>query len=289
MISWLFPSLADRRLLGVRPLSGPTPWVIAIMSFSIMIIAAAGLALANTAGLFSNAVESRFAIELPAGGEEAGRMAEVVKAIPGVGAVQPVSEAEMRATLRRWLGPAASSRELPVPALINFTLDPGASLGSVQRRVQAIAPGATVEAHRATVRPILRSLKTLQWVALSLVALLATAAASAVVLAARGALDTHRSTIDVLHGIGATDAQVTNLFQRRIALQALTGSIAGAVAAALVLLMLTAGSTFVGEMAGGVTLGWGDLLLLSLLPFALTALATAVARTAVLARLRQSP
>ena len=52
MLGWLFASPAERRLLGGSPMRGPTPWVIAIMSFSIMIIAASGLALANTARLF---------------------------------------------------------------------------------------------------------------------------------------------------------------------------------------------------------------------------------------------
>ena len=33
-----------------RPMRGPTPWVVAIMGFSIVLIAAGGLALANTAG-----------------------------------------------------------------------------------------------------------------------------------------------------------------------------------------------------------------------------------------------
>ena len=290
MIGWLFASPADRRLLGVKPLSGPTPWLIAIMSFSMVLVGAAGLALANTASLFSTAVESRFAVELPAGRADLARLTEAVRSAPGVRSVEPVPETEMRATLRRWLGPAADSGDLPIPALIEFTLEPGASLVEVRQKIARVAPDATVEAHRATVQPILRSLRTLQWIALALVTLLAAAAASAVVLAARGALDTHRATIDVLHGIGATDAQVTDLFQRRIALDALAGSVAGALAAALVLLLLAAGSAFLGEMTGGVTLGWRDLvLLLLLLPFALTVLATAVARAAVLARLRRSP
>ena len=52
MLGWLFASPAERRLLGAPARSrGPTPWVIAIMTFSIMIVAAAGLALANTAGV----------------------------------------------------------------------------------------------------------------------------------------------------------------------------------------------------------------------------------------------
>ena len=60
-------------------------------------------------------------------------------------------------------------------------------------------------------------------------------------LAARGALDTHRFTIEVMHGIGATDVQVTHLFQRKIAIDALVGSLAGAAAAAFVLLVLARG------------------------------------------------
>jgi cell division transport system permease protein len=108
------------------------------------------------------------------------------------------------------------------------------------------------------------------------------------VLAARGALDTHRFTIEVMHGVGATDLQVTNLFQRKIGIDAFAGSVAGAIAASLVLLLLSAGAAFAGELTGGATLGAFDLLVLALLPLALTGLATWVARTAVLSALRQA-
>ena len=138
----------------------------------------------------------------------------------------------MRRTLARWLGPAAQSAELPVPALVNFDVKPGASLAAVERRVRQAAPEARIVAHRESVGPLLHSLHVLQWVAFGLVLLLSGAAAAAVVLAARGAIDTHRFTIEVMHGIGATDVQVTHLFQRRIAIDALAGSVAGAIAAA---------------------------------------------------------
>ena len=118
--------------------------------------------------------------------------------------------------------------------------------------------------------------------------LLSAAAAAAVVLAARGALDTHRFTIDVMHGIGATDIQVTNLFQRKIAIDAFIGSVAGGVAAALMVVALAGGAAFAGELTGGASLGVRDIVILALLPFALTALATWVARTAVLRALRDT-
>jgi cell division transport system permease protein len=288
MLDWMFASPSERRLLGEARLRGPTAWVIAIMSFSILIIAAAGLALANTAGVLSRAIETGYSVEVPAGAANVDALAGAVRSAPGVTRVQAVPEKEMRETLRRWLGSAADSSELPVPALVNFDVTKGTDLQAIAERVQAAAPGATVSAHREAVGPLLRSLRLLQWVAFGLVVLLSAAASAAVVLAARGALDTHRFTIEVMHGIGATDVQVTRLFQRKIAVDALIGSVAGAAAAALVLLALATGAAFAGELTGGATLSGLDLLLLFLLPLALTALATWVARTAVLAALRKA-
>lgn len=286
MFGWLFTSPSERRLLGTRPLEGPTPWVIAIMTFSIMIVAAAGLALADTAGVVAAGAEARYSVQIPNGERNLPSALEAVRSSPGVSDVEPMPEREMRRTLERWLGPAGAAADLPVPALISFNATPNLDLAAVERRVQVIAPGAKVIAHRDTLAPLLRSLRALQWLAFGLVLLLAIACAAAVVLAARGALDTHRFTIDVMHGIGATDVQVTQLFQRKIAIDALAGSLAGAAAAALILLGLAAGAAFAGELLGGAVLGLRDLLVLVLIPFALTALATWVARAAVLSALR---
>jgi cell division transport system permease protein len=288
MFGWLFASPPERRLLGGSPMRGPTPWVIAIMSFSIMIIAASGLVLANTATTLSEAIQARYSVELPNGGGNVASLLKAVQSDPDVTSADAVPEQDMRRTLARWLGPAAQSPELPVPALVNFDVKPGGSLAAVQARVRQVAPEARIVAHRESVGPLLQSLHVLQWVAFGLVLLLSGAAAAAVVLAARGAIDTHRFTIEVMHGIGATDVQVTSLFQRRIAIDALAGSIAGAVAAALVLLLLASGAAFAGELTGGAVLRLPDLLLLLLLPLALTMLATFVARAAVLAALREA-
>ncbi|MGN6590521.1 MAG: cell division protein FtsX [Sphingomicrobium sp.] len=288
MLDWLFVSPPERRLLGAESRRAPTPWVIAIMSFSIMLIAATGLALSNTAGVLSRAIESRYALQVPAGGTELAPLLSALRSSPGVTSVEAVPETAMRKTLERWLGPAANSADLPVPALINFDVAQGVDLGALEKKAQAIAPGARIAAHRDSVAPLLHSLTLLQVVAFGLVLLLSAAAAAAVVLAARGALDTHRFTIDVMHGVGATDLQVTHLFQRKIAIDALIGSLAGGVAAAAVLLLLAGGAAFAGEFTGGATLGLEDFIILALLPLALTALATWVARTAVLRALREA-
>ena len=287
MFGWLFASPSEGRLLGDGRLRGPTAWVIAIMSFSIVVIAAAGLALASTAGTLSQAIAARYSVEVPGGGDVQALL-NAVRSAPGVTSAAAVPESEMRGTLERWLGPAAQSPDLPVPALVNFDVLPGADVATFQQRVRSVAPDASITAHREAVGPLLHSLRLLQWVAFGLVLLLSAAASAAVVLAARGALDTHRFTIEVMHGIGATDVQVTHLFQRKIAIDAFVGSLAGAAAAGLVLLALSAGAAFAGELTGGATLSGWDLLILALLPLGLTVLATWIARLAVLAALRKA-
>jgi cell division transport system permease protein len=288
MFRWLFASPAERRLLGGGRLRGPTPWVIAIMSFSIVIVVAAGLTLANTAAVVARSAESRYSVQVPNGNRNLSALLQAVRSVQGVASAEAVPESAMRQTLEQWLGPAARSSDLPVPALINFDLRPGADIASLERNLRSVAPDAAIMAHREALQPLLNSLHALQGLALGLAILLATAAAAAVVLAALGALDTHRFTIEVMHGVGATDLQVTHLFQRKIAIDALVGSIAGAAAAGLVLLVLLRGATFVGDLTGGASIFATDVVTLALIPIGLTALATWVARAAVLAALREA-
>ena len=287
MLDWLFASPPERRLLPGGRFRGPTPFVIAIMTFAMMTAAAAGLALSNAAGLVAQGIENRYAVQIPAGSGLLPRALAAARSAPGVLKAGPVPEAEMRKTLERWLGPAGVDDQLPVPALVTLDVAEGAGLSAIGARIEAAAPGARFVAHREKLEPVLRAIRVLQWLALALVALMAAATSAAVVLAARGALDTHRSTIEVMHGIGATDLQVTHLFQRKIALDSLAGSIVGAIAAGLVLLLLAGGgAAFAGDLMGTTPLRGTDLVILALLPLALVVLATWVARAAVLAALR---
>jgi len=280
---------AERRLLPGGTLRGPTPYVIAIMTFAMMIVAAAGLALANAAGVVAGAVEHRYVLQLPDGG--GGKLEAALRtsrSAPGVTNVEAVPEDEMRSTLEKWLGPGGLGNDLPVPALLHLELAPGADAGRVGAMLSRAMPGSRFIAEQATVQPLLGSLRALRWLAVTLVLLMAAATSAAVVLAARGALDTHRSTIEVMHGIGATDQQVALLFQRKIALDAMVGALIGGVLAAAALLVIGGGGlAMANELAGGPPLRGSDFLLLALLPVAAVALATLVARFAVLGALHK--
>ncbi|MGI8932071.1 MAG: cell division protein FtsX, partial [Sphingomicrobium sp.] len=96
----------------------------------------------------------------------------------------------------------------------------------------------------------------------------------------------HRATIEVMHGIGATDEQVARLFQRQIAVDSLLGGLAGAALAGIVLATVMGGAGLATTLAGIPPLGWDDALLLAAFPLFGAGLATLVARRAVLGALR---
>jgi cell division transport system permease protein len=289
MLDWMKASPAERRLLPGGWLQGPTPYVIAIMMFVMVVIAAAGLTLANAASLVARGVENRYSVQIADGNARAPLAMLALKDAPGVAAIRPVPESDMRKTLERWLGPAGAAADLPLPALIDVDLKPGASPDVVAQRVERAVPGARFVAHDAMLRPMLRAIRSLTWLAFALVLLVALATAASVVLATRGALDTNRATIEIMHGIGATDDQIARLFQRNIALDSLAGGLVGAGVAGLVLLLIAGGrAVWADDFAGGPLLTGGDLLFLAALPVIGTLLATAVARFAVLRALRAS-
>ena len=289
--SFLAASEAENRLLPGGKFRGPTPYVIAIMTFVMMIVAAAALALANAAGVVAGAVEHRYVLQLADGRD--GKLDEAVRAarsMPGITSAEPVSEEQMRRTLARWIGPAGLGEDLPVPAIIHLQLAPKASAESVGDALQRAVPGSRYIAEQATVQPLLGSLRALRWLAVVLVLLMAAATSAAVVLAARSALDTHRSTIEIMHGIGATDDQIARLFQRKIALDALVGALTGAAVASVALLVVGGGgASLARDVAGTTPLHTGDLIILALMPLAAAMLATLVARAAVLRALRKAP
>ena len=289
------PTAAERRLLPEGRLAGPMPWVIAIMMFLTALAAAAGLALAGGARTLGHQLSGRITVQIVEAAPDA-REAQAAAAIavlartPGVTHVRRVSETEIARLLAPWFGPRGIGEDVPVPALIDADLSPAARarIGALAGAISDVAPAARIDDHAASLAPLAGLVRSLQWLALALVLLMALATGCTVVLAARAALNTHRQVIDVMHLMGATDIQIARLFQRRIALDALFSGCVGLAAAAGVVLLLGRrieglGSELVGTLALPAE-GWAVLVML---PFAGALLATLAARLTVVGALRK--
>jgi len=292
-------SAADRRLLPEGRLAGPMPWVIAIMMFLTALAMAAGLGLGEAADGLGRDLTGKLTVQIVEASRrkresQAKDVAAALQNMAGVQSVRRLEASEINALLAPWLGgDGLDMDDLPVPALIDVTLSKAGSdagedrITAIEAAVAAAAPDARVDRHARWLAPLAGLIGSLQWLSLTLVALMASATGASVVLAARAALNTHRSTIDVMHLMGATDVQVARLFQRRIALDALFGGAIGMVMAVIVLLVLGRRLDAIGsELLGSVALGFQAWLAILALPLAGGVLATLAARITVIRTLR---
>ena len=301
------PSLArkalglGRKRGGLVPqtrLTGPMPWVIAIMIALTVIAAAAGLALRNLGENARAEIAGGLTVQIVEGAPaERARQAEVALALlsnrEDVAEVRRVPEEELSALLEPWLGQEGIAAEdgIPVPVLIDVRLR-----GPVtERRVEelrsalsASAPSARVDDQAAWLGPVFDAVASLQWLAAGLIVLLAATTAAAVWLAARSALGANRETIEIIHLLGGTDGQIAHIFQRSMGIDAALGGLAGlALGLAAALLLGRQFARLGSGMVAGGAFGPLDWAMIAAIPVIGVALAIVTARVTVLVALRR--
>lgn len=285
---------ARNRLLPAGRVSGPMPWIIAIMMFLTVMAAATGLSLQGGMAKLGADLADGATIQIVEANAEARRAAvdRIMRRLSGFEGIRHadvVDEKKLAAQLRPWLGEEMEAGDLPIPALIDVEFMNAAAdnAGRLQQAVAPLAPSARVEAHSRFLQPLSGLVRVLTVLAGLLVALMALATAAVVMLAARSAHETHRGTIDILHLMGATDVQIARLFQRRIALDALFGGALGFLVAVAILLLigqrLETTQSDLMRAASLSTWGWAAIIAL---PVAGVTLATLTARFTVLRALK---
>ncbi len=165
-------------------------------------------------------------------------------------------------------------------SIFGKTADAASLPASARSALKAAAPDARIDAHGQWLRPVFDLIGTLRWLAIGLVAMLALASTASVVLSARSSFEAHSDTIDIMHLLGSTQAQIARLFQRRIALDAAMGALIGLLLAAAA--CCGCSSRMAARLDSGLvsagSFGPLDWLLLATVPIAGIALAVFTAR-----------
>jgi cell division transport system permease protein len=218
---------------------------------------------------------------------------------PGVASAHALSDQELADLLKPWLGQGAERLAIPIPAVVAVRLtDSDTDLQPLSLRLNDIAPGTLVEDHGVWIRRLAVLARSLQACAGLALLLVAGVAAAVIAVATRAGLSTRREAIEIVHGLGATDAYIAARFAARATMLAAVGAAGGALAALPILLTLARmAAPFVGDAAAaGDTLqdALGTLpaalwLALPCLPVSAAGIGFATAQTAVRRWLRRLP
>ncbi|MGB3806661.1 MAG: FtsX-like permease family protein [Erythrobacter sp.] len=273
---------------------GPIPWVIAILIALVVVAAAGGLALRNLAEDARGDLAGALTVQIVEADPAArAALAEQVGTVLGrrdaVRSVRIVPESELEALLEPWLGAGVESGEVPIPALVDVELRGPASRDNVEalravlaQALEGDASKTRIDAQSDWLEPVYDALAALQYLALVLIVLIGAATAAAVWLSARSAFANHRDTVEVIHLLGASDAQVTRVFQRSVLRDAAIGAGIGLVIGVAAVWLL--GQQF-DALDGGMTQGGGlgvtDWLVIALIPVAAVALSLLTARITI--------
>lgn len=286
----------DRKLIPEGRLSGPMPWVIAIMLLLTILIAAMGLSLAYAIRDGGNDLAQQATVQIiePDPIERATQkvaVSRLLREIPQIEAVNSVPDGEVRNLLKPWLGNDVIDADIPVPALIDIRFKnapDGATVRALKRRLEEAAPKIRIDSHSSWMAPFFDLMSSLILLTLAIFMLLLVATSAVVILAVRSTLNTHRSTIEIMHMMGGTDLQAARLFQRRVALDALLGGVVGFGAAAAVILTLGGRIAAVEPaLLADATLPWYGWLILAIIPLAVMGLAMLMARWTVVSALKK--
>jgi cell division transport system permease protein len=237
----------DRHAERVIPHRFDAAWPVGLLSGIITFFAVVALAAALSAGrlaeVWGAGLESPATLQIVAAEADVEVQAraalEVLRTTPGVQAVRVVEIEEQRSLLEPWLGSDLPVDSLPLPLLIEVSVDRGRlDAAALRADLAAAAPAAVFDDHAAWRAPLAESAAALRRFALASIGLMGVALIAVLVLAARASVAVNGPVIRTLRLVGARDGFIGGAFTRRFVLDATAGAVLGTLAAMVLLSML---------------------------------------------------
>lgn len=261
--------------------------VTALMVALGIVALAAASALHRAEMSWQTALVDHWTVELPlsASGDppsqtEVDRAAAALAAVPGVSGARPIGPDEVGRLLRPWLGDGVPMAELPLPALIDLSIDPAhpPSRLALEQRIAPLVQGARVDDHGAWTHDLAQLAATAEALSIAIFAAIVVIMTLSIAAAARTRLAINRPDIELMHTIGASDGYIARQVQVGALRLAVMGALIGiALASAAIVALLSAGRDFAGLLPR-LDFQPMDFAVLAAVPIAAILLATLVAR-----------
>ena len=227
--------------LGNDPASRFLPWTVGLQVLLGTLALAAAMLLATVGDTWRSSLSGALTVQVPpphpgdsaASGPENGTRIdaalELLRKTPGIVSARPISDQRIAEMLEPWLGRQVLGENLPIPALIDVAVEPGADvdIGALATRLDQAVPGAVVDDHGVWLRRLSDFAAVAEAMAFAVIAVILFAAVVTVVFTTRTGLALHRDVVEVLHLIGAQDSYVARQFQAHSFRLALIGASSG--------------------------------------------------------------
>lgn len=224
---------------------GALPWVIGVMVYLSTLAGGFGFAINGSVGAWTASLSREISVQIVHEDKaeresRADAAMKVLGTMPGIAAVARLPASETAALLEPWLGAGNVTDDLPVPILLDVTLEPGRAidLAALGAAVRAVAPGASIDDHEQWLVELDRLADGLAATSGLVVGLILAATAAIAAFGTRAGMASHRDSIGLLHNMGAEDDLVAGEFRYRFMLQGLRGGFGGLLVGIATLLII---------------------------------------------------
>ena len=274
------------------------PWIIGLMTYLACLMLAGSMMLSALLAEWTGGLSGTVTVQImPEPGEPTdileARVEKLVRLLDkteGVAGARAIPLDEIAELLEPWLGVDAPLDGLPVPRLIDVTLDDGESLSmeALRNMLSNADEGAILDDHGLWKEQLAGLVGALEMVAGFIVVLVGFATVGIIVFATRSGMAAHGDIIEVLHLIGAQDDYIARQFQNHALSQGLRGGLIGTALGAVTLWALDrAADNLDSTLLPAVTLLPWHWIALASLPLATALIANRTAKRTVLRTLRR--
>lgn len=203
------------------------PWLVALMVFLASLALAMMFVISNLVERWDRDIAGTLTVQVaPVLGEggEVGTQERVDAALkllretPGVVAARALAQPELVSLVEPWLGSSELVKDLPLPRLLDVTIDPRhrVDIDALARQLAQTVAGASLDDHRVWLSRLVNLSRTIELVAATTVLLIGLVTALTVVYATRTGMAVHGEVIEVLHLTGAQDDYIARQFAERV-------------------------------------------------------------------------
>jgi cell division transport system permease protein len=296
-------------MLGRRsdlPLKGDAtsrfvPWLVALMTFLAAVAVAGVFVLSGLIERWDRDVSGTLTVQvMPVGGDKGEALTDervrealdLMRRQPGITAAEALGKDRILALLEPWLGNTDIVRDLPLPRLIDVSVDPAARLdvAGLADRLAKEVPGASLDDHRVWLSRLINLSRTIEWLAIGIVGLIGLVTSATIIYATRTGMAVHKGVVEVLHLIGAQDDYVARQFADRAFALGFAGGLVGLGMAVPALMAIGwAARRLEGGFLPSLSLSLPGFVAIGLLPLAAAVLAMVTARLTVHGTLARMP
>ena len=224
------------------------PWICALMVFIATMVLAGGIATHNSLKLWQKSVAESLTVQIPTYDDKGIPRGELVyrdienalmllRTTPGVLGAIVLNDEQMQELMLPWLGSDAQISELPLPKLIDVSVDGNhpPMLEQLKADLAEKVPDALLDSHRIWLGDLVRFANALLTLIGFVLILLFITIAITVIYTTNATLAIQEYILALVHMLGAKDLYITNRYAWHNFKIALYGSLVGFVLAIPVL------------------------------------------------------